>query len=69
MAVTLGILSAPGPLQRLALDAPNSAISAFPFVLIPTVLVPISILLHLFALHSFGQIWQRASKAHALCPM
>jgi hypothetical protein len=55
MAVTLGIHSAPGPLHRLALGATDSAISAFPFVLIPTVLVPLSILLHLFALHALGQ--------------
>lgn len=49
-AVTLGVLSAPGSFHRLALETPNAAISAFPFVLIPTVLVPLSILLHVFSL-------------------
>ena len=52
MAVTLGVLSAPGRFQRLALEAPNAAISAFPFVLIPMVLVPLSILLHVFSLRN-----------------
>ncbi len=50
LAVTLGVLSAPGPFHRLALATPNVAIGAYPFVLIPTVLVPLSILLHLFSL-------------------
>lgn len=49
-AVTLGVLSSPGGLQRLSLDRPNVAISEFPFVIIPTVLVPLSILLHVFSL-------------------
>ena len=66
MAVTLGILSAPGPLHHLSLDAPNSAISAFPFVLIPTVLVPLSILLHLFSLHTLGKVRPGSSKSK--CP-
>jgi hypothetical protein len=51
-AVTLGVLSSPGRLQRLSLDRPNVAISEFPFVIIPTVLVPLSILLHVFSLRS-----------------
>ena len=44
----------PGPLQRLAFDSPNTAISAFPLVLIPTVLVPLSVLLHVFSLRSLA---------------
>jgi hypothetical protein len=51
-AVTLGVLSSPGWLQRLSLGRPNVAISEFPFVIIPTVLVPLSILLHVFSLRS-----------------
>jgi hypothetical protein len=54
VAVTLGVLSAPGPLQRVAFDAPNTAISSFPFVLIPMVLVPLSVLLHVFSLRSLA---------------
>jgi hypothetical protein len=52
VAVTLGVLSAPGPFQRFALDRPNVAISEFPFVIVPTVLVPLSVLLHVFSLRS-----------------
>jgi len=52
MAVALGVLSAPGPLQRFAFDRPNVAISEFPFVIVPTVLVPLSVLLHVFSLRS-----------------
>ena len=56
MAVTLGVLSAPGRLQRLSLGAPNTAISAYPFVLVPTVLVPLSVLLHVFSLRGLAMI-------------
>jgi hypothetical protein len=52
MAVMLGVLSAPGPFHRLALATPNAAISTYPFILIPTVLVPLSILLHVFSLRN-----------------
>jgi hypothetical protein len=46
VAVGTGFLSSPSILQQLALDDPNTAITRYPFVLIPTFLVPISILLH-----------------------
>jgi hypothetical protein len=46
IAVGTGFLSSPSILQQLALDDPNTAITRYPFVLIPTYLVPISILLH-----------------------
>jgi hypothetical protein len=52
VAITLGVLSAPGPFQRFALDRPNVAISEFPFVIVPTVLVPLSVLLHVLSLRS-----------------
>jgi hypothetical protein len=52
VAVTMGVLTAPGALQRFAFDAPNTLITTFPLVLIPTVLVPASILLHLFSLRA-----------------
>ena len=50
VAVTMGVLTAPGDLQRLAFDRPNALVATFPLVLVPTVLVPISILLHLLTL-------------------
>ena len=55
VAVTLGVLTAPGAFQRLALDRPNVAISQFPFVIIPTVLVPLSVLLHVLSLRSLAR--------------
>jgi hypothetical protein len=50
LAITMGVLTAPGGLQRLAFDTPNSLVATFPLVLVPTVAVPISILLHLLSL-------------------
>jgi hypothetical protein len=51
IAVACGFLTSPSVFQQLALDAPNFAITRFPLVLIPTFLVPVSILLHFFALN------------------
>ena len=56
LAVTLGVLSAPGPFQRLSLGTPNTVISTYPFILIPTVLVPLSILLHVFSLQNLRYV-------------
>lgn len=46
VAVTMGVLTSPGPLQVLSLDDANLAITRLPFVLVPLFAVPISILLH-----------------------
>lgn len=54
-AVALGLLTSPSPLQRLAFGAPNELISAFPLVMIPVFLVPLSVLLHLAALKKLRQ--------------
>ena len=50
VAVTTGFLTSPSPLQLLSLDQPNQLISAFPLVLIPVFLVPLSVLLHVASL-------------------
>lgn len=50
VAVTLGFLTSPGPFQLLALDEPNLLITAYPLVMVPAFGVPLSILLHIFAL-------------------
>jgi hypothetical protein len=50
VAIGTGFLSSPSILQQLALDEPNSAITRYPFVLIPTFLVPISIVLHVYVI-------------------
>jgi hypothetical protein len=51
VAVTMGVLTTPGPLHLPALGAPNAGIITLPLVLIPTIAVPFSILLHLIGLH------------------
>lgn len=50
VALTMGFLTSPSPLQKFALDRPNELISAFPLVMVPVFLVPLSILLHLAVL-------------------
>jgi hypothetical protein len=50
VAVGTGFLSAPSPIQQLALDDPNAAIVSYPFVLIPTFAVPLSIILHVYVI-------------------
>lgn len=42
-----GLLSAPTPLQQFAFDQPNIALAYFPFVLLPSLVVPMVILAHL----------------------
>jgi hypothetical protein len=51
VAVTMGVLTSPGPLQRLAFDTPNLAITQLPLVVVPTIAVPFSLLLHFISLH------------------
>lgn len=48
--VVTAILSAPTPFQQLAFDQPNIAIQYFPFVWLPSVVVPIVLLAHLSAI-------------------
>ena len=70
VAVATGFGTSPSPVQLFALDAPNELISAFPLVLVPTFLVPISILLHLASLTKLrraaaGRTRGEAVAAHA----
>jgi hypothetical protein len=55
VAVTIGFLSTPGPLQKLSLEAPNKLITAFPLAMVPAFIIPLSILLHLASLTKVGQ--------------
>lgn len=48
--VTIGMLSAPSPIQQLAFDQPNIAVLQFPFTFLPAVVVPIVLLSHLLTL-------------------
>jgi len=60
VAVATGIMTSPSPFQLFAFDLPNELISAFPLVLIPTYLVPVSVLLHLASLAKLQRTGQRA---------
>jgi hypothetical protein len=55
-AVTLGVLSAPGPLHHLALDHPNIIVATYPTVLTPGFAVPLRLILHGLSL---WQLWRR----------
>ncbi|TCL64122.1 hypothetical protein [Rhizobium sp. BK251] len=50
VAVTLGALTSPGPLQRFAFDHPNLSTGAYPMAIIPAFTVPTSLILHALSL-------------------
>jgi hypothetical protein len=50
VAVASGFSTSPSPFQLFAFDQPNQLVSMFPLVLIPTYLVPVSVILHLASL-------------------
>ena len=50
IAVTMGFLTSPTPLQLAAFDRPSGLVAIFPLALIPVYMVPLSILLHLASL-------------------
>jgi hypothetical protein len=56
IAIGLGILTTPGPLQLIVPDVANAQLGTFPMVMIPTFAVPSSILLHALSLR---QLWRR----------
>lgn len=64
IAVTLGFLSSPSPLQVFAFDRPSGLIAMFPLSLIPVFAVPLSILLHFASLQKLRQ--ERRSGSHEL---
>ena len=51
IAVTIGFLTSPSPLQVAAFDRPSTLISVFPLSLIRVYMVPLSILMHFASLH------------------
>lgn len=48
--VVLAILSSPLPLQQFGFEQPNVAVLAFPYILLPAVVVPVVYLSHFLAL-------------------
>ncbi len=63
VAIATGFLTSPSALQIFAFDNPNELVSAFPLVLIPVFLVPLSILLHLASLTKLRRTVSRAKSA------
>jgi hypothetical protein len=55
-AITLGLLTSPGPLPQLTPDHPNVLIAEYPTVMTPTFAVPLSLILHGLSL---WQLWRR----------
>jgi hypothetical protein len=60
IAIGIGILSAPGPLQLIVPDRPNAQLGTFPTVMIPAFAVPSSILLHALSLRQLRRLERRA---------
>ncbi len=54
--VTHAALSLPSPIQQFAFDQPNKAVLYFPFIWLPTMIVPIALFCHLA---SFWQLLKR----------
>jgi hypothetical protein len=50
VAITLGMITTPGPFQLIVPSGPNIGLGGFPNVLTPAFVVPCSILLHLLSL-------------------
>ena len=60
IAIGIGILSAPGPLQVIIPDSPNAQLGTFPTVMIPAFAVPSSILLHALSLRQLRRLGRPA---------
>jgi hypothetical protein len=59
VAITMGTLSSPGPLQIFGLDIPASLAGTYPIVLIPAFAVPSSILLHALSIRQLRRMQAR----------
>jgi hypothetical protein len=55
IAIGMGILTSPGPLQLIVPDVANSQLGTFPTVMIPAFAVPSSILLHALSLRQLAR--------------
>jgi len=66
VAVATGMATTPSPIQQFAFDLPNELVGAFPLVLIPTYLVPLSVLLHLASLTKLRGTAHHMELQHAL---
>lgn len=58
-----GLLSAQTPFQQFAFEQPNVAVTYFPYVLLPALVVPLVIFAHLTAIR---QLWSKSSVSKKL---
>jgi hypothetical protein len=56
IAITIGFLTAPGPLQLIVQNPPNTLIGTYPTVMIPAFAVPISLMLHALSLRQLARL-------------
>jgi len=66
VAIAIGLITSPGPLQLIVPSIPNPAIAFYPTVLIPAFTVPSSILLHALSLR---QLYRRGRRAERAAPV
>lgn len=67
VAITMGVLTSPGPGHLLALDHPNTLIGTFPTAMIPAFAVPFSTLLHVLSLRQLKRL-QRTARIDSYVP-
>ena len=63
VAIAIGLITSPGPLQLIVPTIPNAAIGFYPTVLIPAFTVPSSILLHALSLRQLNRRGRGAERA------
>jgi hypothetical protein len=66
VAIAIGLITSPGPLQLIVPSIPNAAVALYPTVLIPAFTVPSSILLHALSLR---QLYRRGRRAERAAPI
>lgn len=60
VAITMGMLTSPGPAHLLARDHPNLLIGTFPTAMVPAFVVPFSTLLHVLSLRQLKRMREPA---------
>ncbi len=66
IAVSMGALTSPGSLHLLSLDAPNMLITAYPLVMVPSFIVPLSILLHALCIWKIRRVSRTQHRLDAI---
>lgn len=58
VALAMGFMISPGPLNFISSDHPNTLVSSYPLVMIPVFAVPLSLILHAAGLIKLGRMKQ-----------